>query len=354
MFSLGIAVSIACLAAILIRLDLQQIGAAFAAADYRALPILIACIGGVFWLNSRRWTWFLRPLGDFSTRETFSPLVVGFAMNNLLPARLGELVRVHIFCRKHKTSPVAILSGIALERVFDVIAIIVLLVIGLSGMPDVDPRIRQTGWLLAAAAGAAIGMAVAYVVWTRPATRLLDAILSRTPFVSDALRERLLDWLSHGADGLGVLRNRRLVARSLLNTLLQWSLAGLQMSIALWSFGVEIPPAAACLLVAVVALGITVPSAPGYLGVIQALFLLVVNEQTLGVTNESAVFGASVYYHMTQYALVTCSGLFLLHREGLSLAQAQSVEEASDLIESTGALSDDGAPEDAFVERRAA
>ncbi|MCA9055598.1 MAG: flippase-like domain-containing protein, partial [Planctomycetaceae bacterium] len=134
----------------------------------------------------------------------------------------------------------------------------------------------------------------------------------------------------HGADGLGVLRDRTLVTKSLLNTLAQWGLAGLQMTIALWSFGVEISPATGCLLVAVVAVGVTVPSAPGYLGVIQALFLLVVNEQTVGVTNASAVFGASVYYHMTQYVLVTFGGLFLLHREGLTVAQTQSVAATSD------------------------
>lgn len=341
-FAAGIAVSIACLASIFWRLDFAAIRGAFAAADYRALPLMIGVVYCLLWLNARRWTWLLRPLGSFTTKQTFPPLVVGFAMNNILPARLGELVRVHVFCREHRTPPLAVLAGVALERVFDVVAIVAFFVIGLISIPQVDPRVHQSAWLLGSLALAAFATAIAYVIWTERVTRIIDAVLRRTPLVSDNLRGRLLRWLTQGADGLGVLRNGPLVAWALVNTLLQWSLAGLQMYIALRSFGVSIPPSACCLLVAVVAVGVTVPSAPGYVGVIQALFLVVINEQTVGIKDASAVFGASVYYHMTQYILVTVGGLFYLNRMGLTLSETQQVA-----AEPVAAAPADSAPHDA-------
>ncbi len=321
---MGAAVSVGCLAFILAGLDFEQIRLAFTTADYRTLPVMIVVVTSLLVLNSWRWTWMLRSLGRFGVRDTFPPLMIGLAMNNVLPARLGELVRVDIFCRRHQSPRAAVLAGVALERVFDVAAVMVFLVIGLVSIPDIDPRVKEGALWLTGLAAVAFALSAVFVLWTERVTAVLDSVLKRMPLLSDRVRGWVLQTLRQGADGLAVLRDPRLVARCLFNTLAQWGLAGLQMTLALWAFDVQIAPATACLLVAVVALGVTVPSAPGFLGVIQALFLLVINERTVGPVDPAAVFAASVYYHMTQYLLVTVSGLAFLSRFGLSLSQVQA------------------------------
>jgi uncharacterized protein (TIRG00374 family) len=320
---LGVGVSIGCLGYILAGLDFAAIRHAFTSADYRTLPVMVVVVSSLLVLNAWRATWMLRPLGQFSIGETFSPLMIGLAMNNVLPARLGELVRIDVFCRKHHTPRAAVLAGVALERVFDVAAVMVFLGIGLVSIPRIDPRVQAAAWWLASLATVAFALAGAFVVWTAQVSAVLDAVLRRLPLPVGFTQWIQRTW-RQGADGLGVLRDPRMVVACLLNTVAQWGLAGLQMSLALWAFDVTITPATACLLVAVVALGVTVPSAPGFLGVIQALFLLVINERTVGAVDPAAVFAASVYYHMTQYVLVTVSGLILLGRSGLSLTQVQA------------------------------
>ncbi|MCA9055597.1 MAG: flippase-like domain-containing protein [Planctomycetaceae bacterium] len=185
-FAVGVAVSVACLGGILVRLDFEQLKSAFTTADYRAFPLMIGVVFCLLWLNAWRWTWLLRPMGRFETRETFPPLVIGFAMNNILPARLGELIRVHVFCRRHKSAPMSVLAGVALERVFDIVAIVAFFIVGLSFLPDVDPRIHQSAWVLGGLSLAAFASAGAYVLWTERATRILDAVLQRIPLVSDS------------------------------------------------------------------------------------------------------------------------------------------------------------------------
>jgi uncharacterized protein (TIRG00374 family) len=334
-FAVGVGVSGGCLGGILAQLDFHQIRHAFTTAEYHTLPVMVLVVSALLALNSWRWTWMLRPLGRYRVRETFPPLMIGLAMNNVLPARLGEFIRVDAFCRRHKAPRAAVLAGVALERVFDVAAVMVFLAIGLISLPGADARVQQAALWLGGLAVVAFAAAGAFVVWTPQVSRLMQSLLSRSPLpaAASAWAERILQ---QGADGLGIIRHPRLLASCLVNTLAQWALAGLQMTLALRAFDVEIAPATACLLASVVAIGVTVPSAPGFLGVIQALFLLVVNERTVGPVDSAAVFAASVYYHMTQYLLVTATGLLLFTRASLTGATAAaSPDESADLATSS-------------------
>ncbi|MFV0446729.1 MAG: lysylphosphatidylglycerol synthase transmembrane domain-containing protein [Planctomycetaceae bacterium] len=318
----GAFVSIGCLVWILGHLDFDQILHAFATADYRTLPVMIVVVSTILLLNAWRWTWMLRPLGRFSIREAFPPLMIGLAMNNILPARLGELVRVDLFCRRNHTPRAAVLAGIALERVFDIVSVLGFLMIGLACLPQTDPRIRDAAWWLVGLTSVAVAGAGIYVLWTETITRWLNTLLQRVPGMPAGIRQWVNRFLCQSATGLGVLRSRTLAGRSFVNTLAQWGLAAFQMSLALYAFGISISPAVACLLVSVVAIGVTVPSAPGFIGVIQALFVLVINKQTVGPVDEAAVVAASVYYHMTQYLLVTATGLILLLRSSWNRSSA--------------------------------
>ena len=76
----------------------------------------------------------------------------------------------------------------------------------------------------------------------------------------------------------------------------------------------------------VTAFGVTVPSTPGFFGVIQYCFRI--SLQPFGL-NMAAVLGASVYYHLTQYILVTATGLFFLSRMGLRLGDLRREAHAS-------------------------
>ena len=81
---------------------------------------------------------------------------------------------------------------------------------------------------------------------------------------------------------------------------------------------------AAFILLGVVAFGVTVPSSPGYFGVIQLCFLVVLK---LFVDDHERVFAASIYYHMVQWVPVTLLGLWYFNRSGLKVAEVEEEAE---------------------------
>jgi uncharacterized protein (TIRG00374 family) len=307
---------------------LANIAASFRQADYRTLPLLIALVLAFYWLKSMRWAQLLRPLGNFTTWQVFPAVMVGFAFNNLLPAHLGEFVRVFVFSRRYGTNQAAVLSTVVLERIFDILAILGFFFLGLAFTKGLPPDIQKTAWLFAGFVAVGLAGAAVYLVWTRPFVAFVEAILTRLPFVPAGLRAKVCGLMEGGAAGLASLKSGWLVAGIGLNSIVQWALNGLMMHIALWSFGIHVSLLASCLLLGVTAFAVTIPAAPGYFGVIQLAFVMVINQRTVGVANEPAVLAASIYYHVTQYVLVTAVGLVFFNRIGLSMAQVEHEAEA--------------------------
>lgn len=328
--ALGIAVSAACLwwAArdILKEQDaLAKLGGAFAGANYvTAVPILLGW-AAFYWLKAWRWRLLLRPVGDYHVRrDLLPPTMIGFAFNNLLPAHLGDLVRVFIFARQSKAPQTAVLSTVVLERVFDIAAILLILGVGLSFVSGLDPSIRQSAVVFGAAAGCCVLGGLAYVLWTRPFVRLFEAILSRVPLIPEGLKKKIAGMLESGAEGLASLKDVRLLAGVLATSLGQWFLNGLTVHLCLWSFGIHVDPLVSCIVLGVTAFGVTVPSSPGYFGVIQLCFMAVLK---LFTKDEAGVFAASIYYHMIQYIPVTLIGLWYFNTTGLKIGEMEATVE---------------------------
>ena len=93
-----------------------------------SLPAYVAAI----WLRALRWRVLARGVADFDTGAAFRATAVGFMVNNLLPLRVGELVRVWWLARETRASASALLGTVILERVIDAVFLLALasLVIG--------------------------------------------------------------------------------------------------------------------------------------------------------------------------------------------------------------------------------
>ncbi|HET6423712.1 MAG TPA: lysylphosphatidylglycerol synthase transmembrane domain-containing protein, partial [Planctomycetaceae bacterium] len=309
---IGIVISIVCLGAALggmlrDREALAQIGTAFATANYISLLPYWAALTAFYLLKAWRWRLLLQPLGDFhTTRDLLPPVMIGFAFNNVLPAHLGDFVRVFVFARQQRLPSAAVLSSVVLERVFDIIAVLFVLGGGLLFVPQLDPGVQRTSLVFAGISAVGMLGAIGFVIWTKPFVTLFEAILGRLPFIPAGLRAKLTGMLEASASGLASLKQPRLLLGIVASSFAQWLLNAALVHMSLWSFGIHVTPAVSCLVVGVTAFGVTVPSSPGYFGVIQLCFMTVLK---LFVDNQPAVFAASVYYHLAQYIPVTLIGL---------------------------------------------
>lgn len=333
--TVGLVVTLACLAYAFYKMTagedpravFRRIGAAFAAADYRTLPLFWLVLALFYWIKAWRWRWMLAPLGDFRpTRDLLPPIMSGFAFNNLLPARLGELVRVFVFSRAHNVPKTPVLASVALERILDAVTILALLGVGLLIVPDMPDDIRRTATVGAAVAGAGVVCVLIYLIWTRHFVRIAEYLMNAVPILPEGLRRKIIGILDAGTLGLAALKTGRLLAFILLTSFAQWALNAVLVYLALAAFSIDLPWGVSLVLLAVIAFGVAAPSAPGYFGIIQLCFLIVLEPF---IDDRERIFAASIYFHVAQYVPVTLVGLIYFNRMGLRMQDVEETAEAT-------------------------
>jgi len=265
--------------------------------------------------------------------------MIGFAANNILPAHLGEFVRVFVVRRDFRVPVATVLSTVVLERIFDALAILGLFGLGLAFTSDLPDSYRRSALFLGGGAALVSLSVVVYLIWTDWFLRIVGALMDKCSFLPASLTGKVVDMLRTGAEGLHALRSGKMVLLIAVNSIVQWLLNGALAYVALRSFGVDVSLSAGLIIVGVTALGVTVPSTPGYFGVIQMCFLVSMSAQAIQ-PDRSLVLGASLYYHMCQYIPVTLTGVYFLHKAGLHLRDLSSAaEHSTDAVVPDGELS---------------
>ena len=178
---IGVCVTIVCLAVALLGIDFELVMASFARANYATLPVLVVFLFLFYWVKAIRWTYLLRPLREFRTSQVFPPMMIGFMGNNVLPFHLGEIVRVYVLGREYRLSKSAVFSTVVLERVFDVVAILLYFSIGLILVPGLHENYKTFSIIVAGATVAVILLLVAYLIWTEPFVRSAESLLGWLP-----------------------------------------------------------------------------------------------------------------------------------------------------------------------------
>jgi uncharacterized protein (TIRG00374 family) len=113
----------------ILRTDLGDMGKALSSANYfYVIPGIGAYSFALLW-RTIRWKIILNPLGNYKVSRLWPVVTVGYAANNILPVRLGELVRAYYLNIREGPSKTAGLATILVERVFDGLALLFLVAI---------------------------------------------------------------------------------------------------------------------------------------------------------------------------------------------------------------------------------
>jgi len=259
-------------------------------------------------------------------------VVVGYMANNLLPMRLGELVRSYYLGQREGVSKSAALASILVERVVDGVVLLLMLValsvaLPVTGLVQGVAEDISIPWplLVLAVAAPFVGvLAVMVVMAYNPSWAL-----SFTGFLSKPLpgrvKARILGLVDLFIAGLGVLRYPGRIVLLLLLSLLVWVAEGTMYYFVGLSFGLASPlgglASMAAAMLAVLAtsnLGAALPSSQGSIGPFElfAVATLVV----LGVQRENAV-AYTVVLHVALLVPVTLLGLIYLWLGKESLVQ---------------------------------
>jgi uncharacterized membrane protein YbhN (UPF0104 family) len=244
-------------------------------------------------------------------------------VNNLLPLRIGEFVRTWVLAREYRVSAGAVLGTVVLERVIDVVSVLLLAVgalsvVGFGG--ETAGVLREGSRLLIPVALMPLAGLVALRVAPEPMVRLMAFALRPLPerfarFAERALRSFMA--------GLGALRGGRHVIWIVFHSLAIWLVASTgPLLIGLWAFGIDVGGPRETLLTSWVLLGaigvaVAIPSAPGFIGPYQLAFTAVLVR--FGVDPARALaMGVVVWFIF--WVTLTAQGLLVLRGRSLSLS----------------------------------
>jgi uncharacterized membrane protein YbhN (UPF0104 family) len=309
---IGILVSLVCLGLFLRSVSPQEVGESLA----RANPIFLVPAVGVYFVGtlvrSLRWRVLLGP-HRVPVPVLFRSLVIGLTVNDLVPAKLGEVARIFLLARSAGVPIGASLASIVLERVLDGIALTALLGVGILWA-------GAGGWLiqLAALSAAMFGVATAILIWGAvapgPLRWLGHAVAG---FAPGGLRDRLVRLMDASLEGLKPIGRVRSAVEVIGLSLVAWALeAGMYLLVMV---GFQIPGGVPAGLIgtAVASLATLVPSGPGYVGTLDLALKAVLVDGFGASPGDAASYTLTV--HFLLIAPVVALGLFFLWRENLSL-----------------------------------
>jgi uncharacterized protein (TIRG00374 family) len=320
-------VAVALIALFLHNVDFRSV----ATAIVRARPEwLVLCLATTFLnlpIRSLRWKYLLEPLAPTTFASAFRATAVGFAASAVLPARAGEVIRPYFLARQApqdqagRMTATGAFATIILERLLDIVTVLVLLasfvfVFG-KDLAVVNPTaFALLKWAGASAALVATTALIVLFVLAGDPERLGRTMRRLEQVLPSKLAGMIAKIAEKFARGLGAIRRPgRLLAA------LAWSFPlWLSICLGIWSVAVAfrfaIPFTGSFLILALLALGVAVPT-PGAVGGFHEAFR--VGATMFYGAPDAAAVGAAIVLHLFSIGPSLLLGLFFAAREGLNL-----------------------------------
>lgn len=318
--ALNLGISLLFLDFVFAEINLGEVGRALAQANYWwLLPSTLFVLLHVYF-RTLRWQRLLKPMGEVGFWPAFRGLVIGITGNTVLPARAGEFLRAYVLGRSTGLPKTGVFATLVVERIFDGLTVLlVLLAVIILGVRN---EMLQTAGILGGVfyLGAMVAVFI-FMTKRHWADTLVNKFLPARP------AKTVLGLLDGFHSGLAVLKNPRDLAVVTFWNALTW----IMIPISLWfpllafDFGAPIPWQAPVLLLPALALGLTIPGAPGGVGVIQAAVKLTLDLTFAGLpvapNFAETVAAAGILIHLAQFVPEIIPGIISFMYEGLSAGE---------------------------------
>lgn len=325
---LGIALSVFFLWFTLRGVHLREVWDILRSSNLALWALCTVTATAIFPLRARRWQAILAPAhGRLPLRPLWHATAIGMMVNNVVPARAGELARAFALTRERREVRfTAAFASLAVDRLFDGVVVLALMLLA-----TLDPRFPANATVFGATAAsiaATAGMFLGAVLVV-----LYALALAPGAFIGLAERSVALVWaggaskvrhlLEGFVQGLGVLRDPRLALEVLWWTLLHWLTNALAFYFGFLALDIAAPVSATLFLQGIIAIGVALPSSPGFFG-----FFELAGKAGLalyGVADAAAVSWA-IGFHLLSFVPITLIGAWYFTRLNLHLSDLASAK----------------------------
>lgn len=286
--------------------------------DVGMMALSVVAATAIFPLRARRWRTILAPIvPNLPFGKLWRATTIGMMVNNVVPARAGELARAYALSREEpRVSFAAAFASLAVDRVFDA-----LIILSLMFGAMLDPRFPGGSFRSTASIAitgivgmVAVTVVLYLIVFFPDRTITLFELFARR--VVPRFEQKGKEWLHAFAQGLSVLRSPTRFLSVVWWTLLHWLMNALAFWLAFRAVHVDAPFSAALFLQGLIAIGVAIPSSPGFFGLWEA-----VAKKGLGLFGvpEALAITWAVAFHILSYIPITLIGGYYFLRLGLHL-----------------------------------
>ena len=300
--------------------QLSEVWGAVQAADYTWMVPMVLLTLVSFLLRTWRWQVLLASAQRVKFWPLLSSTFIGFMGNNVLPARLGELLRVQAIRTAAGVSRSAALGSLVMERILDISMLLVFfLVVLVAG--KLPPEVKSWGIYLVVVLVPVLAAVIVFRFQPKPFLRILEKV------APGRLRPRLLAMASNFHVGLGALENGRELGLAAFLSVPMWATLVGVVVCGFRALSLDLTTEAGVITLVIMAVGTMVPSAPGFIGTLQYAGTLALTQYDV---DPSVALSFTLLYHASQWFPVTAVGLVFFLQQHLSLDQLRGLESAAD------------------------
>jgi len=261
--SLSILISAGLLVFLIIKIDLSLVYENLVLFDSYIFYILIFIYFTSLIARTFRWQKLIEQREKIEFKLVLKALLYGFMINNLLPAKLGELARMEYLKRKKNINRGYLLGTIFAERLLDILIVLIILLISIVFSETIRIILADNGHLFI---GVIVGISLITYFLLKPAL-----IIKTLSYFPDKISYRIEQILNSLKDSFNfIYRSRILISFSLLSIFI-WALTLVTSFLILQGLEIFLPLYALFFIVAASVFSFIIPSTSGGIGVYHAI-----------------------------------------------------------------------------------
>jgi len=324
-FWLGVAVSAACVYWAFSDVDPARFAEAVLTANYWVIAPVSVFIGVILYVRAFRWKYLIAHVKQIPTYPLWLATCIGFAVNNLLPARIGELARSYALSKTQQVPFAATFATVVVERLWDGLSIFLVLIIAFAAweFPAFEEVVGVSQSHVLWGTALTFSAVLAFVVFLRVKSeftlRVIGFFLRPLP---EKARAAVLSAMRTLIQGFGQSKRPADVAAVVFLSFFLWAISLLAAWAIVASYGIFLSVQQILLVMFAAVFAIMVPASPGYIGTYHVL-----TKKALvycGLPPEQALAVATMI-HLANYVPQTLLGLFALWREDIAFSEIRKV-----------------------------
>ncbi|MBK5274138.1 MAG: flippase-like domain-containing protein [Desulfuromonadales bacterium] len=323
-FWIGSGISLIFLLLLFRKIDFNQLTDAFRVMDIRYFLLAIVFVFISYYVRAIRWRYLLIPLKTCSMSNLFASTIVGYMVNGLLPARLGELARAYLLAKKENLEKGAVFASLVLDRLFDgfTVLLILLVTIFTLNLPS-GSEIGQKALIIGGYVTLTLYLfVVIFIVFLRIRTEGALRVVSRifTPF-SHKVSAKLVRLLGSFIHGFHLSTKTSHLLALIVSSIVIWLLSIIPIYLILRAFGVFLPFTASMFILVLLVFAIMVPASPGYIGTYHYACFMALTAFNVA---DGKAMSIALIIHAINFIPVIFAGFFYLWKSKLSLSTLQA------------------------------